>query len=43
MIRAEILDRLLADWFVKCLLPSITKDVAMLGAIRKEEVILKAQ
>jgi len=31
MIRADISDRLLANLFVKSLLPSIAKDVALLG------------
>jgi len=33
MIRAQIPDPLLADWFVKSLLPSISKDVALSGAV----------
>ena len=43
MIRAEILQKLLVDWFVKSLLPSITKDVALSGAVTNAKVILKAQ
>jgi hypothetical protein len=42
MIRAEILYKLLVDWFVKSLLPSITKDVALSGAVTNAKVILKA-
>ena len=33
IIKAPILDQLLADWFTKSLLPSITRDVAMGGAV----------
>lgn len=43
MIRAEIPDHLLADWFVKSLLPSIAKDVALSGVVTEEQVLLKAQ
>lgn len=43
MIRAEIIEKLLANAFVKSLLPIIAKDVAFSGAVIKEQVILKAQ
>ena len=42
MIRSEIPNKILADWFMKFLLPSIAKEVALSGATG-EQVILKAQ
>ena len=33
LIKAPIPDQLLADWFTKSLLPPITRDVAMGGAV----------
>ena len=36
LIKAPILDQLLADWFTKSLLPPIARDVAMGGAITEE-------
>jgi ribosomal protein L44E len=43
MIKAIILDLLLAEWFTKSLLPPITCDVSMGGAVTKEETIAHAQ
>ena len=43
MIKAPIPDQFLADWFVKSLLPTIAKDVALSGAVTEEQVILLAQ
>ena len=43
MVKAPILDALLADWFTKSLLPNILCDVAMSGAITEEDVIRHAQ
>jgi hypothetical protein len=43
LIKAVILDQLLADWFTKSLFPPIAKDVAMGGAFTKEKVIILAQ
>ena len=37
------MDQLLADWFTKSLLPPIAQDVAMGGAITKEQAISRAQ
>jgi hypothetical protein len=39
MIKAIIPDILLVEWFTKSLLPLITCDVAMGGAVTKEETI----
>ena len=41
-INAHIIDQLLADWFTKSLLPPIAWDVAMGGAITKEQDISQA-
>ena len=38
-IKAPILDQLLVDWFTKSLLPPIAQDVAMGGAVTKEQAI----
>ena len=43
MIKADIPDQFLVDWFVKCLLPYIAKDVALSGVTTEEEAILRAQ
>jgi hypothetical protein len=43
LIRAVIPDQLLADWFVKSLLPPIARDVAMGGAVTEEQAIARAQ
>ena len=43
LIKAPIPDQFLADWFVKSLLPTIAKDVALSGAVTEEQVILRAQ
>jgi hypothetical protein len=43
MIKVIIPDILLAEWFTKSLLPLITRDVAMGGAIIEEETITQAQ
>ena len=42
LIKAPIPDQLLADWFTKSLLPSISQDVAMGGAITKEQAISRS-
>ena len=42
LIKAPILDPLLADWFTKSLLPPITRDVAMGSAITEEKAINRA-
>ena len=39
IIKAPILDQLLADWFTKYLLPLITRDVAMGSVIIEEQAI----
>ena len=39
LIKAHILDQLLADWFTKYLLPPITRDVAMGGTVIEEQAI----
>jgi hypothetical protein len=43
LIKAHILDQLLMDWFTKSLLPPISKDISMEGAVTKEHAILFAQ
>ena len=43
LIKAPILDQLLADWFMKSLLPPIDWDVAMGGDVTKEKNISHAQ
>ena len=43
LIKAQIPDQLLADWFTKSLLPTIARDVAMGGAITEEQAISRAQ
>ena len=42
-MKAPILDALLADRFTKSLLPKISCDVAMSGAVTGEDVIRRAQ
>ena len=42
LVKAPILDALLADWFTKSLLPKISCDVAMSGYITEEDVIRRA-
>ena len=39
LIKAPILDQLLANWFTKSLLSPITQDVAMGGAVTEEKAI----
>lgn len=43
MVKASISDALLADWFTKSLLPKISCDVSMSGAVTEEDVIRRAQ
>ena len=43
LIKAPIPDQLLADWFTKSLLPHISWDVAMGGAITEEQAISRDQ
>ena len=43
MVKAPILDALLADWFTKLLLPKISCDVAMSRAVTEEDVMRHAQ
>ena len=43
MIKAQIPDQLLADWFTKSLLPIIARDVAMGGTVTEEQAISRAQ
>ena len=43
LIKAPILDQLLADWITKSLFPPISRDVAMGGAIIEEKSISQAQ
>ena len=43
LIKAPILDQLLADWFTKPLLPPIARDVAMGGVVTEEHAISQAQ
>lgn len=43
MVKTYVPDQLLAEWFIKSLLPSITKDVAKGGFVIEEKVIANAQ
>ena len=43
LVKAKITDQLLADWFIKSLLPKITQDVSMLGSIIEEHLICHSQ
>ena len=43
MVKTYVLDQLLAEWFIKSLLPAITEDVAKGGVITEEQVIAHAQ
>ena len=43
LIKAPISDQLLADWFTKSLLPPISRDVAMGGAVTEEQAISRAK
>jgi hypothetical protein len=43
MIKSIIPDQLLAEWFTKLLLPPITRDVSMGGAVTEEETIAQDQ
>ena len=43
LIKAPILDQILDDWFMKSLLPPISRDVAMGGAVTEEQVISHTQ
>ena len=42
MVKTFVPDQILAEWFIKSLLPSITEDVAK-GVVIKEQVIAHAQ
>ena len=43
MVKIFVPDQLLAEWFIKSLLPSITEDVAKGGVITEDQVITRAQ
>ena len=43
LVKFFILDKILAEWFIKSLLPKITKDVAKGGVVIEEQVIAQAQ
>ena len=43
MVKTFVLDQLLAEWFIKSLLPSITEDVAKGVIVTEEQVIARAQ
>ena len=43
LVRVFIPDQILSGWFVKSLLPKITKDVANTGVVTEEQVISQAQ
>ena len=43
MVKTYVHDQLLAKWFIKSLLPSITKDVAKGGVVTEEKVIACVQ
>ena len=42
-MKVYIPDQILAEWFVKSLLPKITEDVAKAGVVTEEQVIAQAQ
>ncbi|MCY6525001.1 hypothetical protein, partial [Actinobacillus pleuropneumoniae] len=42
-MKVFIPDQILAEWFVKSLLPRITEDVAKAGVVTEEQVIAQAQ
>ena len=42
LIKEEIPDQFLADWFVKSLLPTVCRDGAMLESMTKEKLIQSA-
>ena len=41
-MKVFIPDQILAEWFIKSLLPKITKDVAKGGVVTEEQVIAQA-
>jgi hypothetical protein len=43
MIKTQILDNVLMEWFTKYLLSPIAKDVAMIGVATKEKSIMNSQ
>lgn len=43
LVKVFIPDQILAEWFVKSLLPKITEDVAKAGVVTEEKVISQAQ
>ena len=43
MVKTYVPDQLLAEWFIKSLLPSITEDVAKGGVVTEEKVIAHVQ
>ena len=43
MVKTYVPDQLLAEWFIKSLLPSIIEDVAKGGVVTEEKVISHAQ
>ena len=43
MVETYVPDHLLAEWFIKSLLPSITEDVAKGGVVTEEQFIARAQ
>ena len=43
MVKTFVLDQLLAEWFIKSLLPSITEDVAKGDMVIEEKFISHAQ
>ena len=42
-MKVFILNQILAEWFIKSLLPKITEDVAKGGVVTEEQVISQAQ
>jgi hypothetical protein len=40
LIKATILDQLLADWFTKSLFPPIARDVTMGGVVTEEKALV---
>lgn len=43
LVKVFIPEQILAEWFVKSLLPKITEDVAKAGVVTEDQVIAQAQ
>lgn len=43
MVKTYVPNQLLAEWFIKSLLPSITEDVVEGGVVTEDQLIARAQ